>query len=172
MVKRLSLKVASGLGDDADAIAAPAADESGAAEGITISFKNISRTLSKKEGGKKILSSVSSAFPASTLTAVMGPSGAGKVSMHTPHTYTHTHTHIHIANKKLQTSLLTTLMVGDFDEGGSVTVNGEEVMMNHFRSVMGFVPQEDVMIRELTVREIITFQVSLKGRRENWPQLN
>ena len=63
-------------------------------------------------------------------------------------------------------------MVGDFDEGGSVTVNGEEVMMNHFRSVMGFVPQEDVMIRELTVREIITFQVSLKGRRENWPQLN
>jgi len=138
VVKRLSLKVASGLGDDADAIAAPAADESGAAEGITISFKNISRTLSKKEGGKKILSSVSSAFPASTLTAVMGPSGAGK------------------------TSLLTTLMVGDFDEGGSVTVNGEEVMMNHFRSVMGFVPQEDVMIRELTVREIITFQADLR----------
>ena len=41
---------------------------------------------------------------------------------------------------------------------GRVLLNGTEVEgLMHIRKVVGFVPQEDVMIRELTVRDIIEF---------------
>lgn len=42
--------------------------------------------------------------------------------------------------------------------GGKVLLNGVEVDgLMDIRKIVGFVPQEDVMIRELTVRDIINF---------------
>lgn len=39
--------------------------------------------------------------------------------------------------------------------GGKLTVNGEESSLKDYRELVGFVPQEDIMLRELTVEENI-----------------
>ena len=42
-------------------------------------------------------------------------------------------------------------------------VNGEEVdSLSKYRKVTGFVPQEDIMHRKLTVEEVLTFQGRLR----------
>jgi ABC-type multidrug transport system ATPase subunit len=38
---------------------------------------------------------------------------------------------------------------------GELLINGVSCEMERFRKIIGFVPQEDVMLRELTVRENI-----------------
>ena len=47
--------------------------------------------------------------------------------------------------------------------GGRITCNGEEVEdLSKFRSRTAFVPQEDVMHRELTVLENVTFSADIR----------
>ena len=42
--------------------------------------------------------------------------------------------------------------------GGKIKLNGEEVQgLMNIRKIVGFVPQEDVMLREMTVRDNILF---------------
>mmetsp|Transcript_20661 Transcript_20661/g.57380 ORF Transcript_20661/g.57380 Transcript_20661/m.57380 type:complete len:556 (-) Transcript_20661:327-1994(-) len=61
----------------------------------------------------------------------MGPSGAGK-------------------------STFLSLLSGKSEPtGGTLEVNGENASLKDFRSSVGFVPQEDIMLRELTVEENI-----------------
>jgi ABC-type multidrug transport system ATPase subunit len=38
---------------------------------------------------------------------------------------------------------------------GTLEVAGKEAEVHQFRSLIGYVPQEDVMLRELTVREVL-----------------
>lgn len=38
---------------------------------------------------------------------------------------------------------------------GSLEVSGKEAEIHEFKKMIGYVPQEDVMIRELTVRDIL-----------------
>jgi ABC-type multidrug transport system ATPase subunit len=38
-----------------------------------------------------------------------------------------------------------------------VDINGEPVQLSAFKSLVGFVPQEDIMIRNLTVEENLRF---------------
>ena len=61
----------------------------------------------------------------------MGPSGAGK-------------------------STFLSLLSGKTEPtGGTLAVNGEHASLKDYRKVVGFVPQEDIMIRELSVEENI-----------------
>jgi ABC-type multidrug transport system fused ATPase/permease subunit len=86
--------------------------------------------------GNAILQSVSARVKPGAVTAIMGPSGAGK------------------------TTLLNTLMGKvdpSFKQTGELRINGKIKNMKEFRSVIGFVPQEDIMVRELTVRDNIEF---------------
>jgi energy-coupling factor transporter ATP-binding protein EcfA2 len=85
--------------------------------------------------GRTILKNVSGVLFASSLTCIMGPSGCGK------------------------TTLLTAI-AGRTQNGkisGSIKVNDVEQTIERFRTVVGFVPQDDTMIRTLTVRQILTF---------------
>lgn len=50
-------------------------------QGVTISFQDVSVNIGKGERAKTILSHVSGIVHAGTLTAVMGPSGAGKTTL-------------------------------------------------------------------------------------------
>lgn len=81
--------------------------------------------------GKFVLSGVCGTINSGTLTAVMGPSGAGK------------------------TTFLT--CIGDrVDYGrttGTLKINGQVQSLSHFMKDVGFVPQEDVMLRMLSVKE-------------------
>lgn len=44
---------------------------------------------------------------------------------------------------------------------GTLTINGKEDSMTLYRTVFGFVPQEDIMHRSLTVKEILEYVVLL-----------
>jgi len=68
----------------------------------------------------------------------MGPSGAGKTTF-------------------------LNLMSGKVDRtGGTLKVNGVETELTRFRNVIGFVPQEDIMLRELTVEENVTHSALMR----------
>ncbi len=50
---------------------------------------------------------------------------------------------------------------------GHITMNGEIVAdLSKWKKLIGFVPQEDVMIRQLTVRDNIEFSASYRLPRE------
>ncbi|KAK3256888.1 hypothetical protein CYMTET_34002, partial [Cymbomonas tetramitiformis] len=76
----------------------------------------------------------------SHITAIMGPSGAGK------------------------TTFLATLL-GKASYGsqtGRLLVNGMESTLEDFRRIIGFVPQDDIITRQLTVEENLRFSASFR----------
>ncbi|KAI0015412.1 hypothetical protein F4780DRAFT_784184 [Xylariomycetidae sp. FL0641] len=106
----------------------------------TLYFENVSYTLN----GKPILRDIQGISHPGEITAIMGASGAGKT------------TFLDILarkNKRGQTS-------GDF------LVNGEKVTDAEFKSVMGFVDQEDTMLPTLTVHETILMSALLRLPRQ------
>lgn len=95
-------------------------------------------------GAGTIMRGVSGSLKAGQLTAIMGPSGAGKTTF-------------------------LTLMAGKIDRtSGTIKVNGEEKELTSMRRIIGFVPQEDVMLRELSVEENICHSALMRLPRE-WP---
>lgn len=100
----------------------------------------------KIPGGKKVLHGVTGTIRHGQVTAVMGPSGAGK------------------------TTFLNTLM-GKVDSSwkteGSLKVNGAEAKgLSKLKKLIGYVPQEDVMHRELSVWQNLNYAASVRLPRE------
>lgn len=91
--------------------------------------------LKIKGSGKSVLDGVTGQIKSSHVTAVMGPSGAGK------------------------STFVTTLAGKAYygDPQGTIKINGKIRPLNDFKKVVGFVPQEDIMMRDLTVKENIRF---------------
>jgi ABC-type multidrug transport system ATPase subunit len=103
---------------------------------LDLHFEDLQRTL--PDGGPTILKGVSGHISKGEITAIMGPSGAGKS------------TFLSILSGKAPRT------------GGTLRINGEESEMSHYRRVIGFVPQEDVMIRELSVAEVIVHSAMMR----------
>jgi len=107
---------------------------------VDIAFERLRLTI---PGVGTIMRGVSGKIDHGNLTAIMGPSGAGKTTF-------------------------LTLMSGKVDRtGGMITVNAEEAQLSEFRNVIGFVPQEDIMMRDLTVEENVTHS-ALMRLPTNW----
>ena len=103
---------------------------------MDIGFSNL--TLQLKD--RKILSNTYGSFKHGELTAVMGPSGCGK------------------------TTLLNVLM-GKYHGKltGNITINKQKVEnMKDYKRSIGFSPQDDIMHRLLTPREVLTYQAKLR----------
>jgi ABC-type multidrug transport system ATPase subunit len=81
--------------------------------------------------GKVILEGVSGSIVSSRMTAIVGPSGAGKT------------TFMNILTNKIERT------------HGKLYICEKEVELSQYKKICGFVPQDDVMHRELTVRENI-----------------
>ena len=95
-----------------------------------IVYRNLSLVL---PGGRTIMRGVSGRFQRSRLTAIMGPSGAGK-------------------------STLLNLVLGKAKRtNGEVFLNGKKDELFNYSELVGYVPQEDVMLRQLTVYEVLAF---------------
>lgn len=95
---------------------------------IDLSFKDLQLTL---KNGKCIMNGVTGELKGGQFTAIMGPSGAGK-------------------------STFLSLLSGKTEPtGGMLSVNGKKASLKNYRSLVGFVPQEDTMLRELSVEENI-----------------
>ncbi|RKO90120.1 P-loop containing nucleoside triphosphate hydrolase protein [Blyttiomyces helicus] len=92
----------------------------------------------KLANGKKVLQGVTGAVSAGKMTAIMGPSGAGK------------------------TTAMNVLMGKVARTGGRLFINDQEEEMQKFRKIIGYVPQEDIMLRELTVRENVLHAARIK----------
>ena len=106
-----------------------------------ISFDHMGLTLAVGEHkGKRVLDDVTGEIPPGSFVAVMGPSGSGKS------TFMHT-----LAGKAFYG-----------DRSGRVLVNGDEVDLNKFSKVMGFVKQDDIMLREMTVEETLIFNAKMR----------
>lgn len=45
---------------------------------------------------------------------------------------------------------------------GTILINSKEAAMTQFRKVVGFVPQDDIMLRELTVYENILHSANVR----------
>jgi ABC-type multidrug transport system ATPase subunit len=113
-----------------------------AATKIDISFKDLGLQL---EGSKAVvLQGVTGSLKSGRLTAVMGPSGSGK------------------------TTFLTTL-AGRAHYGrmlGEVRLNGEVGDIRSIGKLVGFVPQDDIMLADLTAREIFEFSARTRLERD------
>lgn len=89
-----------------------------------------------------ILDDVSVAVPPSRFFGLIGPSGAGK------------------------SSLLHTLAGLRKPESGMVLIDGEDIYANDVPPSFGFVPQDDIVHPELTVRQALQFSARLRLARE------
>ena len=94
--------------------------------------------------GKPILSNITGAVHPGELLAVMGASGAGKTSL------------LDILARKKKRGMVT----------GDSWLNGEEIADERYRSVIGFVDQDDTMIPTLTVHETILDSALLRLPKE------
>ncbi|EEP77441.1 conserved hypothetical protein [Uncinocarpus reesii 1704] len=101
-----------------------------------LQFDNVSYYLN----GKEILSNIRGICRPGQVTAIMGASGAGKT------------TFLDILARKNKRGIIQ----------GDYYVNGEKVDDSEYRSVVGFVDQEDTMLPTLTVHETILTSALLR----------
>ncbi|KAK9707948.1 hypothetical protein K7432_009909 [Basidiobolus ranarum] len=93
-----------------------------------ICFENLGLLL---PNGIEIMKGVSGVLRSGRACAIMGPSGAGK-------------------------STFVSLLTGKVKKTeGNIRINGKYEDLSNYRKLVGFVPQEDIMLRELTVKDIL-----------------
>ncbi|KAE9612194.1 hypothetical protein Lal_00022265 [Lupinus albus] len=105
---------------------------------IEISFRDITLTL--KAQNKHILRCVTGKIKPGRITAVMGPSGAGK------------------------TTFLSALAGKAFGcvVTGSILINNRNESIHSFKKIIGFVPQDDIVHGNLTVEENLWFSAQCR----------
>ncbi|KAL6839762.1 hypothetical protein ACP4OV_030450 [Aristida adscensionis] len=103
---------------------------------LKVEFKDLTLTLGKK----KLLRSINGQLRPGRVTAVMGPSGAGKT------------TFLNAVTGK----------VNGYKMTGSVLVNGENVNIRSYKRIIGFVPQDDIVHGNLTVEENLWFSAKCR----------
>ena len=113
---------------------------------IDLAFQDLGLRL--RSDGRTVLSNATGAIDSGCVTAIMGPSGAGK------------------------TTLMNVLAgraggYGVVEGTMSVLVNGEHrsSSLDRWSTLSAFVPQDDVMLPELTVRQTIAFYASIRAPR-------
>ncbi|KAL6133419.1 hypothetical protein ACLB2K_065654 [Fragaria x ananassa] len=100
---------------------------------IEVDFKDLTLTLKGKE--KNLLRCVTGKLFPGRVSAVMGPSGAGKT------------TFLSALSGKVHGCTVT----------GSILINGKAEPMTAFKRIIGFVPQDDIVHGNLTVEENLRF---------------
>ncbi|KAG7595104.1 ABC-2 type transporter [Arabidopsis thaliana x Arabidopsis arenosa] len=105
---------------------------------MELSFKDLTLTL--KSNGKQVLRCVTGSMKPGRITAVMGPSGAGKTSLLSA-----------LAGKAVGCKL-----------SGLILINGKQESIHSYKKIIGFVPQDDVVHGNLTVEENLWFHAKCR----------
>ncbi len=105
---------------------------------IDFRFENLG--LNIKGSGKSVLKGVTGEILHGRVTAVMGPSGAGK------------------------STFMTTLAGKAYygNQTGTVYINGVSETLSKYKRIVGFVPQEDIMMRDMTVKENLQYSGNIR----------
>ncbi|KAI8821183.1 hypothetical protein BJ741DRAFT_637718 [Chytriomyces cf. hyalinus JEL632] len=88
--------------------------------------------------GTRILQGVSGSIQSGRMTAIMGPSGSGK------------------------TTFMNVLMGKVSRTDGELKINSVVAEMSTYRKIIGYVPQEDIMLTELTVKENLMYSANVR----------
>tara|TARA_Y100000991_G_C21969865_1_gene348815 strand:+ start:265 stop:2547 length:2283 start_codon:yes stop_codon:yes gene_type:complete len=109
-------------------------------EELAICVKGVEKEFSNKGKKNKVLNKIDLAIPAKTLLAIMGPSGCGK------------------------TTLMNTLNGVSPATKGKVFLFGQELVSNYeyLKTQIGYVPQDDTIHRQLTVRQSLYYTAKLR----------
>ncbi|GAB2285067.1 ABC transporter G member 28 [Dionaea muscipula] len=105
---------------------------------IEVSFQDLTLTLKAKN--KHVLRSVTGKISPGRVSAVMGPSGAGKTTF---------------------LSALTGKTTG-CTRSGSILINGKAESIHSYKKIIGFVPQDDIVHGNLTVEENLWFSAKCR----------
>ena len=119
-------------------------DLEGGARGVRLDAQDLVRQVGPSSQPITVVDRVSFTILPGEMVAVMGPSGAGK------------------------TSVLTTLAGYTPPTQGQVFMDGYSLYRHYdvFRSAVGYVPQEDVMHRTLSVEEVLYYHARLEFSTE------
>ena len=111
----------------------------GGASGVRLDASKLVRSVGPSKAPITIIDGVSFSILPGEMVAIMGPSGAGK------------------------TSVLTTIAGYTPPSDGTVYMDGLSLYKHYdvFRRAIGYVPQEDVMHRTLTVEEVLFYKARL-----------
>jgi ABC-type multidrug transport system ATPase subunit len=111
----------------------------GGATGVRIDGEALVRMVGSGPGRRRVIDDLNFSILPGEMVALMGPSGAGK------------------------TSLLTTIAGYTPPSSGQIFMDGMSLYSHFglFREAVGYVPQEDVMHRSLTVEEVLYYQAKL-----------
>lgn len=105
---------------------------------IEVAFKDLTLTLKGKKN--HLLRCVTGKFMPGRVSAVMGPSGAGKTTFLSA-----------LAGK-----------VTGCNMSGLILINGKVESMQSYKKIIGFVPQDDIVHGNLTVEENLWFSASCR----------
>ncbi|KAL6290698.1 hypothetical protein ACE6H2_008208 [Prunus campanulata] len=105
---------------------------------IEISFKDLTLTLKAKN--KHLLRCVTGKIRPGRITAVMGPSGAGKTTFLSA-----------LAGKAIGCNMT-----------GLILINGKNISIHSYKKIIGFVPQDDIVHGNLTVEENLWFSAKCR----------
>lgn len=108
----------------------------GARFGLSFTYSDLS--FQPKGTAKPILQNVTGSIERGSLTAVMGGSGAGK------------------------STFVNVLMGKTQNTGGSVTINNVPGKIKKYKKLIGYVPQDDIVLPELTVYENILHSARIR----------
>ncbi|KAI4280790.1 MAG: hypothetical protein L6R35_005823 [Caloplaca aegaea] len=104
--------------------------------GLSFEFSNL--TFQPKKALKPIMSEVTGKIDRGSLWGVMGASGAGK------------------------STFVNVLMGKQAHTGGITKINGVPGDLNKYKKIIGYVPQDDILLPELTVRENILHSARIR----------
>lgn len=113
---------------------------SGSSLCIHLKFQNLGLNL---PNGKRILCDVTGEIEPGRFTAIMGPSGSGK------------------------TTFLNVLLGKTERTKGELFINEVQADLSKFKNLIGFVPQDDIMLEELTVAENLRHACRIRAPA-NW----
>jgi ABC-type multidrug transport system fused ATPase/permease subunit len=103
--------------------------------GLDVAFENLCLTVKVGKKEVNVVDNVTGRLRSNTMTAVMGGSGSGKSS--------------------LLNALCGRAFYGRVT--GTVTINGNDTLIEEHKAVIGFVPQDDIVYADLTVKENLLY---------------
>lgn len=119
-----------------------------ATSGISLYAKNINKIVGRGKKKKKILNNVNCEIRPNEFVAIIGGSGAGK------------------------TTLMSAISGFDKEFTGAVYCNGVNLIeqFHSLKSIIGFVPQQDIIYENLTLKRMLLYTAKLKMPKDTQRQ--